>query len=162
MLHPYWIAEINGCQVGISPCPAGQDQLKAELSSLLFSGKTILISALPEREVGMLGLQDEEALCAQMGIRFINLPITDTSIPGSGKFTRFIDELYALTYPTDRMVIHCRAGIGRSSLIALGLMIKHGFPLAESIRHASKIRGFEVPQSRSQSNLLSWYAQSQG
>ena len=158
MLHPYWIKKLNRCEIGISPCPTGDLGLEAEIESLVQGDQIVIISLLTEEEKIALGLQDEKSICDNHGVEFMEFPITDMSIPGFIKYTEFIEELYPRTIEVDRILIHCRAGIGRSATIALGLMIKHGLSLKESIKLMSMIRGVDVPQSRSQRKLLSYFS----
>jgi len=162
MLHPFWITKINKCEIGISPCPSGGLDLETELNSLFLGNQLSLISLLVEEEVIALKLHNEGLISTKIGIDFRAFPIVDSSIPGASNFIGFIEELYVQTKEVNRMLIHCRAGIGRSSLIALGLMTKHGLNLKESIELASKVRGIDVPQSFSQRKLLSYYATTLG
>ena len=160
MLHSFWITKINECQIGISPCPAGGVDLKIELEKIVLEDQLLLISLLTEEEIIQLKLHDEKLISEELRINFKEFPIVDSSIPGVVSFINFIEKIYSLTNKFDRILIHCQAGIGRSSLIALGLMTKHRLILKESIKLASSIRGFEVPQSRSQLKLLHYYAES--
>lgn len=157
-MKPYWITEINNCTIGISPCPGELLNLELELNQVNLT-ECFLISLLTDEEEIMLGLTEEKSICETLGIEFLKFPIRDTSIPNFHHFVDIIDLLYLKTETTKKILIHCRAGIGRSSLIALGIMIKHGFPLKESIKHVSQLRGFDVPQSTSQRKLLSKYAE---
>jgi protein-tyrosine phosphatase len=65
--------------------------------------------------------------------------------------------MFFKTQHSKKIIIHCKHGIGRSGLIALGLMVKDGNDLIESIKTISKIRGYDIPQSRSQRKLISLY-----
>ena len=158
---PYWVAQINECEVGISPCPAGGRALKDELKMLLEEEEFCLVSLLTEKEEKRLGLSKEKALCKELGIRCIKFPIVDMSVPPYKIYVAFIEHLYSISEEADRILIHCRAGIGRSSLIALGMMTRHGMPLEQSIQHVSRIRRFHVPKSISQKRLLVKYAAKQ-
>jgi len=159
MLKPYSITQIHSCQIGISPCPLGSHSLQTQIEKIAQNDRLMLISLLTDSEVRALQLQEESSLCESWGIAFRSFPIIDTSIPGAYRFMDFIEELYGWTEKMDRMLIHCRAGIGRSGLIGLGLMMRHGLPLRQSIISVSNIRGFDVPQSASQRKLLSFYVQ---
>lgn len=158
---PYWVAKINECEVGISPCPAGGKALKGELKILVEKEELCLVSLLTEKEERRLGLRSEKALCEELGIRCIKFPIVDMYVPPYKMYVAFIEHLYSISEEANRILIHCHAGIGRSSLIALGLMTRHGMPLEQSIQHVSRIRRFHVPQSISQKRLLVKYAAKQ-
>ena len=157
MITPYWIITINECRIGISPRPSGGSYLKGELEQNLPPGSTLIVSLLQDSESKYLHLTDEKKICESLGLEFLNFPIPDRSIPGYSIFKNFIDGLYAKTKEFDSVLIHCRAGIGRSSLIVIGMMIRNGKQLDEAINHVAAIRGFSVPQSTSQKKLISKY-----
>jgi protein-tyrosine phosphatase len=48
------------------------------------------------------------------------------------------------------MVIHCRMGIGRSTIIAGCLLLKPGYKTNEVFAQISKIRGMRVPDTEEQ------------
>ena len=143
---PYWVAQIHECEVGISPCPAGGRALKEELKILGEKDKFCLVSLLTEKEEKRLGLTQEKALCEELGIRCIKFPIVDMYVPPYKMYVAFIEHLYKITEDKDSILIHCHAGIGRSSLIALGLMTRHGMPLEESIQHVSPYSSLSCSQ----------------
>ncbi len=47
-------------------------------------------------------------------------------------------------------VIHCRADIGRTGVVAAGVLLHCGFEPQESIEHISKCRGAAVPDTQEQ------------
>jgi protein-tyrosine phosphatase len=159
MLTPFWVQSINNCMLGISPCPSS-DEMIIELTKTKATDSFVLISLLTNEEQYKLGLENEASACQSLGIEFLRFPIADTNIPNWKPYLTFLDSLNTYTYNFDKMLIHCRAGIGRSSLILLGLLVKNGAELQESINLVKKIRGFDVPQSSAQKKLLSTYYQS--
>ncbi len=160
MLYPYWIKTINNSKIGISPRPEGFDLLRKDIDFISKEGVTMLVSALTEDEVRRFGLKEEKSICEDLGIEFHNFPIIDHSIPKSyKKFVAFIDLLYSKTMDDHKILIHCYAGIGRSGLLALAIMLKHGEPLRDSMALGFKARGIKVPETDSQRNLLAHYAQ---
>jgi predicted protein tyrosine phosphatase len=47
-------------------------------------------------------------------------------------------------------VIHCRAGIGRTSVVATGVLLHAGFEVTEAFEKISEIRGVQVPDTQEQ------------
>lgn len=159
MLQSFWLKKVNNCEIGITPYPSGGQDLKTELKSLVVGDKLVVISLLIKEEIIELKLEKEKQTCEELGFEFIDFPIVNGSIPGVLGYIDFIEEIYPLTKHRDRMLIHCHGGRSRSSLIAIGLMLKHGLILNECIQSVSKIRGLNVPRSNCQLKLLNYYAQ---
>jgi len=160
MLQSFWITKINDCDIAISPCPSGGQNLEKELKSLVLEDQLLVISLLTDQEVIDEHLQKEKVTCEKSGIEFKYFPIIEGSIPGAFNFIEFVEEIYPLTNDLDRIIIHCNRGRSRSSMVTIGLMLKHGLILGESIQLASKIRGSKVPKHPSQVKLLKYYAES--
>lgn len=47
-------------------------------------------------------------------------------------------------------VIHCRADIGRTGVVAAGVLLHCGFEPLEAIEHISKLRDVAVPDTQEQ------------
>ncbi|MBX2881998.1 MAG: dual specificity protein phosphatase family protein [Granulosicoccus sp.] len=54
-------------------------------------------------------------------------------------------------------VIHCRAGIGRSGLVAIGVLLTQRVALGRAIEQVSAARLEEVPETPAQLNWLQEY-----
>jgi protein-tyrosine phosphatase len=50
--------------------------------------------------------------------------------------------------------VHCRQGIGRSGLIAIGALMSSGFATEEAIRAVSLARGLPIPETPAQHEWL--------
>jgi protein-tyrosine phosphatase len=157
-LELFEIESINNCFICIASCPRVDENGEPNLKSVQESiDDILLVSLLTSSEIKNLNLGKEEAITKELGIDFINFPIADMGIPVYKQFVEFIDKLYSKTDGLDKLIIHCKHGIGRSGLIALGLMVRDGGELKLAIKKVSKIRGFDIPQSSSQRKLLSHY-----
>jgi protein-tyrosine phosphatase len=98
-----------------------------------------------------LGLAAEEECCRACGIEFISLPIEDRSVPSSvSEFNKLLDLLNGLLAIRKSVVIHCRAGIGRSSIIAASLLIKNGLSAGAAFQKIERAGGFPVPDTPEQ------------
>ena len=104
------------------------DWLEDEIIGLKNRGITCLISMLEYSEVWDLGLIEEEGYCEKWGVEYINFPIEDVNIPrNEDKFIAFAKNIANRIIQKDRIVIHCRMGIGRASMMAAAIMIKLGY-----------------------------------
>lgn len=132
------------------PHPRGGDWLWDELLSLKSIGVTDLVSLLPRSEEAELRLEAEASACAELGLRFHRHPIFDRGLPRQPEFDRFIDSLVPLLIGGGFIAIHCRAGIGRSSITAAALLCRLGMTPREALAMISSARGIEVPDTEEQ------------
>jgi predicted protein tyrosine phosphatase len=149
--------EIIPCPVGrlaIMPRPRGQEWLKGELASLRSRGVTDIVSLLTPAEEIELRLQSEGQFCAELGMRFHRYPVGDRGIPLQPGFDDFITSLLPHLTQPGFIAIHCRAGIGRSSVTAAALLCRLGLSASDAIALISKARGFDVPDTDAQVDFI--------
>jgi protein-tyrosine phosphatase len=145
----YWIRNFdNGAKIGIMPRPRGGDWLEDEIMYFKRQHVTVLVSLLEKEEIRELELQEEKEMCAKHGIVFLHFPIKDRSIP-SGAET-FIQELSQKVSDGAAVVIHCRMGIGRSSIIAGSVLLLKGYKTDEILESISTVRALKVPDTEEQ------------
>jgi protein-tyrosine phosphatase len=133
--------------------------LEDEIRALKSEGVDVIVSALEADEVAELELLQEEAFCRAAGIEFLSFPIPDRSLPESaGQFEAFVDSADRHLSEGKAVVVHCRAGIGRSTMIAASLLLRHGFSTAESFALLEKARGFPVPDTPEQREWVERFA----
>lgn len=106
--------------------PRGNDWLADEMEALRSSGTDTLVSLLTASEVAELELQAEKEEAERAGLRFIDLPIPDRGTPDLRSFRELLAELKLELQAGKNVVAHCRIGIGRSSIVASGLLISEG------------------------------------
>jgi len=148
---PYWIPTGTPLQLATAARPHGGNRLEDEIRSLHREGVDVLVSLLTEDENQELELTQEGALCRAQGMEFRSFAIPDRETPESKeKFLRFIESLGKEADAGLRIVLHCRAGIGRSSLVAAALMVRAGFTADDAFDRISKARGHRVPDTGEQ------------
>jgi protein-tyrosine phosphatase len=151
----YWLTADTASRIGIMPRPRGGDWLEDEIRSLRNSHVDIVVSLLEHPEIEELGLQDESDYCEKYGIAYLNYPISDRGVPKFGEdalnFSRRLVELLA---EGKNLVIHCRQGVGRSSIIAALVKILQG-DMAETVfEEIGAARGCSVPDTPEQCDWL--------
>ena len=105
--------------------------------------------------ISELGLRDQQSLCLKHEIEYINFPIADRSIPAKGgKIELLIDQLYQKIQTGNSVVIHCRMGIGRCSIIAGCILLKVGFKTEQVLQIITAARGLKVPDTDQQVQWL--------
>ena len=109
------------------------------------------MSLLTPEEVQELDLADEAQLCAENGIEFLSFPIKDRDIPSADAalkdFLRLLRNRISLG---TTVVVHCRAGIGRSAIMAACLLVSNSNPVDQVMSSISRSRGFAVPDTSEQ------------
>lgn len=147
----YWITTPLQGRLAIIPRPRGADWLEDEIISLKRLGITAIVSFLELMEARSLGLELEENYCAQHGLEFLSFPIKDRSVPDSSmQALQFFSSLYERLEQRQSLAVHCRAGIGRSGITAVSLLIMSGIAVQEAFSTVSAARGFEVPDTQEQ------------
>lgn len=135
--------------------PRGDDWLEDEIRHLKNNGVSVLVSLLERHEIYELNLDDEERLCDTENITYINYPIPDRDVPKQNIDTdKLIDTLTKKVDEGQSIVIHCRMGIGRSSIIAASLLLKYNFKTKDIMENISAIRGLKVPDTDRQMTWL--------
>jgi len=145
----------NGAKLGIMPRPRGGDWLEDEIRNLKLIGVQNVVSLLERNEIYELDLKDEERLCAKQEITYINFPIADRGVPEDFKQASIlIHNLREQVKRGNSVMIHCRMGIGRSSIIAGAVMMMDGGSALDTVDEISKVRGLKVPDTDEQLNWL--------
>jgi len=96
--------------------------------------------------------------CARNGLHFISFPVEDRSLPeNGGDFRALINRLVELSKSQKSVVIHCRAGIGRSSLIAACVSTSLGWTPDAAFIAIEEARGCSVPDTPEQRQWVELY-----
>ncbi|QKW18383.1 tyrosine protein phosphatase [Kitasatospora sp. NA04385] len=130
--------------------PRGGDWLAEELAALAALGVSELVSALTPAECAELGLDAEASLARAAGLRFTAVPIPDRTVPTVAEVLPLLDELAQRLAAGGHLVVHCRAGIGRSSLLAAGVLVRSGADPDDAWERIARARGLAVPDTAAQ------------
>ena len=150
----YWTNNLQPGNLGLMARPRGNDWLPDELQKLKMDGTDILVSLLENSELAELELQEEPTICEALSIRFISFPIKDRSVPTNSRaFITLVEYLDTELEKGNKVVIHCRMGIGRTGMLAAGLLIKRGFDTNSAFKLLSNVRTIDMPDTVEQ---LEW------
>jgi protein-tyrosine phosphatase len=136
------------------PRPRGNGWLAGEMASLRARGVTDLVSMLTPEEEWALDLTEEPAACAAAGLRFHRHPIPDRGVPDEPEFGLLLNSLEPILRRGGFVAVHCRGGIGRSSVVAAALLVRLGVTPAEALASISLARGFEIPDTEEQREFI--------
>ncbi len=146
----YWIDREGPGRVAIMARPRSGDWLADEVAAWRAAGVNIVVSLLESDEIEDLGLEAEPDLCAHEGLGFRKFPIPDRGIPSLADAARLARSLAAEVNQGRAVAIHCRAGIGRSSVVAALVLIALGDEATEIFHRISTARRLEVPDTPEQ------------
>jgi len=147
----YWVLGPWPGRLGVVPRPRGGDWLADEVRSWRASKIDVVASLLAPDEIAELDLQAEEALARREGLEYYAFPIPDYSVPQSRtELLRFLGPLEEALESGKNVAVHCRAGIGRSSIVVASLLVSAGLDPEEAFRRIEKARGRPVPDTPEQ------------
>jgi protein-tyrosine phosphatase len=147
----YRIPSATRDRIAIVPRPWGNDWLCEEIRALSQEGIDVLVSMLTGEEAEELGLSNEPAECAAAGISFVNVAIPDRSVPSdTDAFLRSVDQLARRVREGRYLAVHCRASIGRSSVLAASILVRLGWDEETAFLAIEVARGCPVPDTPEQ------------
>ncbi len=83
-----------------------------------------IVSLLEKEEEAEVGLKMESELCKRNGIEFLSFEIPDRNVPNRSKALNFATQLLDRLKDNKHVAIHCRAGIGRTGIIASAVLAR--------------------------------------
>jgi protein-tyrosine phosphatase len=147
----YWIPQKYSGRLAIMPRPRSGDWLADELKAWRIEGIDVVVSLLTSLEVMELELTNEADICGTHQITFISFPIIDRQVPATLSSTiELVNQIDNFLQQGRTVAIHCRAGIGRSGIIAVCVLLKQGYSADSAFEMISKARGVEVPDTDAQ------------
>ena len=147
----YWIDGTEPGRLAILARPRGGDWLADEVRGWREAGVDVVVSALTVEEETEWELNEEAGLCRKHGLEFVSFPITDRGVPSSEREASELAIQLAGAWNQGRSVgIHCRAGIGRSTLIAASVLLTLGVDFDGAWHRIGAARGRPVPDTPEQ------------
>jgi hypothetical protein len=91
-------------------------------------------------------------------MEFIAFPVPDGGVPASTRETMALAEAIVARLDEGKAVaVHCRAGIGRSSLIAACVLVLLGLAPGMAFDRIGKARGVKVPDTEGQRDWVDMF-----
>jgi protein-tyrosine phosphatase len=147
----YWIEAPLLGRLAIVPRPRAGDWLNDEIAGWRAAGIDLVVSLLESQEVVELGLHGEAGLCMENAIEFVSIPVPDRGVPRSRLEAADLARLLiSKVSQGETAAIHCRAGIGRSSVIAACVLVCLGTNPDHAFETIAEARGIEVPDTEGQ------------
>jgi len=147
----YKVGTMGDGFLAIMACPSVEADSPATIENIARLGIKLVVSLLEPSEARSLGLDAErlEAKACDMG--FVSFPIPDMGLPASVEdFAQITQMLFTHVNAGTNTLVHCRAGIGRSGLLAAGVLLHTGMNAEEAFAYVSRMRGIRVPETPEQ------------
>jgi protein-tyrosine phosphatase len=151
----FWIPGPWRGKLPVASRPRGGDWLRDEASRWRRAGVDLVVSLLEHDEASQLELAEEGGIVGLNGIDFISFPISDRGVPASLPFVlSLLKKIVGALEEGRNVAVHCRQGIGRSGMIAAGVLVRSGTEPKEAIKAVSAARGTPVPETPAQIEWL--------
>lgn len=151
----YKVGTIGKGFLAIMARPSLEENDPASVVNISRLGIKLVVSLLETNEARTLGLDAERELVKALDMDFVSFPIPDMGIPTSvEKFASLSKMLLRQIDAGVNTLVHCHAGIGRSGMMAAGILLHCDLSPQLAFTHVSKIRGVRVPETRQQEDWL--------
>ena len=91
-------------------------------------------------------------------MEFISFPVRDGGVPASTREAKAVAEAIVARLNEGKAVaVHCRAGIGRSTLVAACVLVLLGFAPGMAFDLIGKARGVKVPDTERQRDWVDMF-----
>ncbi len=161
MSHPYDVLDIPGYagRLMFTPCPGtkGTDVSEA-LTTIESAGAQVLITLMPNAELAANHADDLPARCAELGMEWLQLPVSDEQVPQAdfdSAWHRHREIILARLAEGATLAIHCKGGSGRTGLIAARILIELGMPRETAVKEVQARR----PKAIQHPAHVGWLAQ---
>jgi protein-tyrosine phosphatase len=156
----YWVDVPRSGRLAIMPRPRAGDWLDDEIAGWRAAGIDVVVSLLEPDEITELGLQREPDLCHALGIEFISFPLPDRGVPATTCEAMALAKAIIKRLKEGKGVaLHCRAGIGRSAVVAACVLVLLGLAPETAFDLIGKARGMKVPDTEGQREWVAMFGQ---
>lgn len=164
---PLAIAEVTlppaGGRLGLTLCPGKKDpslgwdrDLATDLARIQAWGASTVVTLLEEHEFRLLRVESLGTEVTNLGMQWLHLPIRDVDVPDVRFERAWATEGPALHCRLDagqRVLIHCRGGLGRTGLVAALILVERGAEAPAAIRRVRAVRPHAV-ETRAQEDYV--------
>jgi len=151
----YKVELIGSGFLAVMAKPVSGEWIEDEFQAIADEGIFQIVSLLEPHEAYDIGLQEEEKYAKKYQMEFLSYPIQDRGVPESlTEYKKLTKNLYHEIAGGKNTVIHCRAGIGRTGVVAAGVLLHCGFEPKEAFEYISAKRNVQVPDTEEQVNWV--------
>jgi len=147
----HFVETPGGGRIGLSAFP-----YEHELQDFRFWRAQALVTLVEARELAFLNSKNLGQYAAAAGLRWHHLPVADMDVPDAEFERRWASagaELRRLLRGGGRIVVHCRAGLGRTGMIAARLLVELGVPAEQAIAAVRAARPGSIEMSEQEEHV---------
>lgn len=149
-----WIGTMPKIPLAVVLCPRSEN-LKQALVEWKEGGIETVVSLLEKDEAVWLGIGEEGPTAEELGLNFLSFPIPDANTPlNPAAFRAFVTGLADRLVAGERICVHCRGSIGRSTVTTACALIHLGFSPAAALAAVEEARGCPVPDTLAQERWI--------
>ena len=169
--HPLRIDKLATCpnagEIGITFCPGKKGpsesdydwdrDLALDLDAIESWKAAAVVTLIEDAEFEMLGVSALGPMVLARGIEWHHLPIVDVSPPDDRFEKKWVSSgprLLQLVSSGQRVVVHCRGGLGRAGTVSARMLVELGVPPAEAIHRVRQARPGAIETSAQKSYVL--------
>jgi ADP-ribosylglycohydrolase/protein-tyrosine phosphatase len=131
----------GGGTIAMSSCPGRlrdgvQRDMAADIAAIRAAGTTAVLTLMQRAEFRLLGVPKLAQQLTEAGFAWLHAPIRDVHVPDAAwerAWTETGGAVHLRLARNETVLLHCRAGLGRSGTIAARLLCERGMPADAAI-----------------------------
>ena len=149
-----WIGTRPKVPLAVVLCPRS-DNLMQALVEWKEGGIETVVSLLEKDEAVWLGIGNEGSTAKELGLNFLSFPIPDANTPlNPAAFRAFVAGLADRLVAGERICVHCRGSIGRSTVTKACTLIQLGYTPDTTLATIEAARGTTAHDTKTQQRRI--------
>jgi ADP-ribosyl-[dinitrogen reductase] hydrolase len=152
---------VSSGQVGLVMCPGRSDlragNLAADLDAVRDWGAAVVLTLVESHELLVLGVPSLRAEVAARGMVSVHLPVRDMCAPDhrfEAGWKRVGPQLHNRLDAAERVLIHCRGGVGRAGTVACRILVEGGVAPAQALAMVRAARDGAVETAEQEAYVM--------
>jgi protein-tyrosine phosphatase len=136
-------------EIALSRMPGSVTRIEEDVAEIVALNCACVLTLAPQEELIRHGADRLSSLLVDEGIEWLHFPIDDyaTPLPSQDQaWSELSERLHHHLNNNLTILIHCYAGIGRSGMIALRLLVEQGVNPEEALTQIRNVRPGAVEQ----------------